>query len=573
MPVCDPSVRAQLLTRRLAAAVATIAMLTTGAVVATPAFAEVGAPPATQPLPPEDVLEQPDPGVVEEPMDAADLPTGIDISRWQHPNGASINWNSVRGAGHSFAIIKASEGVDYVNPYYAQDIADARGVGLIVGSYHFARPSKPITSDAVSEARQFVRTMGNTSARGVLPPVLDLEQNGGLTSSELISWTRTWLETVTAETGRTPMIYTYKNFWSSRMAGTSQFTAYPLWLAYYNEELGSLVGNWPDWAIWQYTSSGSVPGISGRIDMNVFNGTQADLAAFANGAAAPSFTPSSPFPPVDVVATPANGSAKLSWKPGYDGGSAVTGYTVTLQPGGLSYNLSAKRRSMTFPGLVNGTRYTMSVTAVNAVGASDPVSVKARPNVPTTLTVTVNDTGISYGESVTISGSLVRADTGAALAGRSVKIEGRTAASGGYAPIATLTTDANGAVTLTRAPKASAEYRVRYAGGADGGPSIGTRKVAVSPVLSATLSAATVVAGKKATLKGRVTPVRSGYVYRQMLIGGRWSTLDKARLSANGNYTFTFKTVTKGVKTYRVYLPTSSSFASSLSNSSAITVR
>ncbi|MCU1675556.1 MAG: glycoside hydrolase family 25 [Frankiales bacterium] len=500
--------------------------------------------------------------------------TGIDISRWQHPNGVGINWGAVRNSGLDFAIIKATEATSYVNPYFVGDTAAARSVGLIVGAYDFARPSKPVIADAAAEARYFVNVIGNTvNEPGTLPPVLDLEQSGGLSDAELIVWTHTWLDTVQSLTGRLPMIYTYKNFWSSHMAGTAQFGGYPLWLAYYNDNLGGLVGHWPTWAIWQYSSGGSVPGISGRVDMNRFNGSLADLAAFANGGAQAEFVPTAPFPPVSVAGKVGDGMAAVSWLESYNGGSPITSYTVTLEPGGLTQTLPATARSARFSGLANGTGYRLSVSAANELGSSDPVDVRVVPNLLTTLRVTTSAAGIKYGASVAINGRLTSSDSGTPIAGAQVYLEGATSTSGGYSPIASLTTNADGRVSAVRTPRASATYRLRYAGGAAGRASLDTSRVVVRPVLAGKLNATRARVGSKLRLTGRVTPLHSGFVYRQQLVEGNWTTLDRATLGASGTYAFRVVPVKKGVKSYRVATRETPTFGSSASATIHLTVR
>jgi hypothetical protein len=91
---------------------------------------------------------------------ASTQPTGPDVSGWQHPGGARINWARVREAGHSFAIIKATEGTAYANPYFATDAAGARGAHLVVGAYSFVHPSLPLSS-ATDQARFFVSKIGS----------------------------------------------------------------------------------------------------------------------------------------------------------------------------------------------------------------------------------------------------------------------------------------------------------------------------------------------------------------------------------------------------------------------------
>src|SRR5215217_9613824 len=64
-------------------------------------------------------------------------PEGIDVSHWQ----GTINWPQVRSAGKEFAFVKATESTNYVDPTAAGNVANARAAGLLVGVYHFARPT------------------------------------------------------------------------------------------------------------------------------------------------------------------------------------------------------------------------------------------------------------------------------------------------------------------------------------------------------------------------------------------------------------------------------------------------
>lgn len=201
-----------------------------------------------------------------------DLPSGPDVSAWQHPGGADIDWTAVRQAGHQFTIIKSTEGTSYTNPYFRADWNGSRAAGLIHGSYHYARPALPL-STAVDQAKFFLATVPFRFDAGELPPVLDLEESGGLDQDDLQDWTQAFLRTIETATGRTPIIYTYPHFWNTAMDGTAAFSSYPLWIATYNGQStpGALPGGWDHYTLWQYTASGSVPGIpGGAVDINVF---------------------------------------------------------------------------------------------------------------------------------------------------------------------------------------------------------------------------------------------------------------------------------------------------------------
>jgi len=113
-----------------------------------------------------------------------------------------------------------------------------------------------------------------------LPPVLDLEHDGGLTPTDLTTWASTWLSTVQQLTGRVPMIYASPGFWTSAMGNTTSLKAYPLWIARWTTALDPLPlpGGWTSWMFWQYTNAGALPGIVGNVDLSRFCCSIAKLA-------------------------------------------------------------------------------------------------------------------------------------------------------------------------------------------------------------------------------------------------------------------------------------------------------
>ncbi len=215
------------------------------------------------------------------PASAATGPTGPDVASYQHPSGVTIDWSAVATGGSSFAFVKATEGTTYTNPYFAQDWSALATAGLIRGAYHYARPSSTVGS-AAAQAQYFVNTVGSFADLGDLPPVLDLEQTGGLAPADLVAWTQQYLTAVQSLTGRTPILYTYPNFWHNAMADSTAFGQYPLWLASYSSTPPAPLPGWTAWTFWQYTSTGTLPGITGNVDISQFAGTMTDLQALAN---------------------------------------------------------------------------------------------------------------------------------------------------------------------------------------------------------------------------------------------------------------------------------------------------
>ena len=207
------------------------------------------------------------------PASASAMGSGVDVSSHQHPGGAAINWVSVKASGHSFGFIKATEGTHYTNPYFVADWTGAGAAGLFRGAYHFARPALPL-STAIDQARYFVSRTGAMKGARDLPAVLDLEASGGLGRTELATWTRTWLSEVKRLTGKAPMVYTGYNFWREKVGNRSDIGAdYRLLLASYPSNPNSATfrplvpTGWANWTFWQYTSTGSVPGIQGSTDL------------------------------------------------------------------------------------------------------------------------------------------------------------------------------------------------------------------------------------------------------------------------------------------------------------------
>jgi len=196
---------------------------------------------------------------------------GIDVSHWQ----GVIAWPSVAGAGVDFAFIKATEGGDYTDPRFSANWAGAWQAGIIRGAYHYFRPQ----TDAAAQARHFLATA--QLQPGDLPPVLDVEATDGRPDSEIAAGVRTWLQMVEQATGRTPIVYTRASFWNPHLGPGD--ARYPLWVAHYDVPNPTLPGGWTSWTFWQHSDDGRVPGITGAVDLNWFNGTRAQLEALASG--------------------------------------------------------------------------------------------------------------------------------------------------------------------------------------------------------------------------------------------------------------------------------------------------
>ena len=216
---------------------------------------------------------------------------GIDISRYQHEQGRrrfGINWRNLQitslGRRHdtegrtfpvSFVYIKATESTSIRNRYFASDYAQARRQGFKVGAYHFFS-LKTTPKEQAAYFLKFARIAAND-----FPPVLDVEptdaqikQIGG--DDELIRRIRTFLQTVEQRTGKRPILYVSQSFINRHMQNAANIKQhYNVWIARYGEYK-------PDVKLvyWQLCADGRVSGITGAVDINVFNGYQGQWEEF-----------------------------------------------------------------------------------------------------------------------------------------------------------------------------------------------------------------------------------------------------------------------------------------------------
>ena len=197
---------------------------------------------------------------------------GVDVS---YHNG-TINWTQVKNAGYEFAFIRISDGTGFHDPQFATNWTGAHAAGLLRGIYQFFRPNQ----DVNAQADMVIAAVG-TPAPGDLPPVIDVEATGNLSPASVATKVRQWVDRVKTATGVDPIVYTGKYFWRDQVGGPTSFANNPLWIAQYTSLCPDLTSPWNTWAFWQYSESGSVPGISGGIDMDRFNGTLDELKALA----------------------------------------------------------------------------------------------------------------------------------------------------------------------------------------------------------------------------------------------------------------------------------------------------
>ena len=197
---------------------------------------------------------------------------GIDVSKYQ----PTINWQDVRADGVEFAFIRVSDGTMFPDAYFDSHWAGSRAVGIKHGAYQFFRPSE----DPIVQANMLLTKINSTLAPDDLPPVIDVEDNDDQPPAVIVAKMQQWINHVEAAIGRPPIVYTNRPFWRDSVGG-ADFSAYPLWHAQYSTApCPNIAPQWPTWHLWQYSESGTVPGITGGVDMNRWNGTRASFDAF-----------------------------------------------------------------------------------------------------------------------------------------------------------------------------------------------------------------------------------------------------------------------------------------------------
>jgi len=188
---------------------------------------------------------------------------GIDVSNWS----GSIDWESVANSGVEFVVIQASEGTFYRDPYLQEDYNGAKENGLRVGFYHFFNPGSSPTP--TEQARYFVDTISGLDADIKL--VLDLEQTGGLGDYELTLQALEFLREVESLSGLQAAVYTYTNFAQNNIYPGIGIEDYPLWIAQIDVNAPQANRVWgSEYAGWQYSDTGKVPGISANVDLDIF---------------------------------------------------------------------------------------------------------------------------------------------------------------------------------------------------------------------------------------------------------------------------------------------------------------
>lgn len=208
-------------------------------------------------------------------FDGLTIVNGIDVSEYQ--NGKPIDWAQVKASGIEFAFIRVgargygSAGKMINDTHYAQNVDGAIAAGLNVGLYVYSQATTE--EEAVEEAQFILDKIGDRNIN--LPLVLDYEfaspatsrlRAAKLSKDEATDVCLAFCEKIQETQKYTPMVYANPDMLNNHLNADVISGYYPIWLANYTTST-----TYPGaFQYWQYSSKGTVPGITTNVDMNFY---------------------------------------------------------------------------------------------------------------------------------------------------------------------------------------------------------------------------------------------------------------------------------------------------------------
>ena len=192
---------------------------------------------------------------------------GIDVSA----HNGTLDWAALKKAGVAFAIIRTGYGTSHTDSEFARNMEGAIANGIPVGVYHFSYALD--AAGAKCEAEYVAKLLGPYTDKIALPVFLDFESDTvnyaakhGVTLGKAAfnAHAVAFCEAIKAA-GYTPGVY-YNLDYYRRFVDTAKLRGYVQWYAQYASS-ASIDG----WDLWQYTSSGTFSGVSGKFDVNILS--------------------------------------------------------------------------------------------------------------------------------------------------------------------------------------------------------------------------------------------------------------------------------------------------------------
>ncbi|OYD44870.1 glycoside hydrolase [Sphingobacterium cellulitidis] len=192
---------------------------------------------------------------------------GIDVSQYQ----GNISWSEVLTINDEFPIdfiyIRATMGEKAKDSKFKQNWKEVKNRNKLRGAYHYFRPNE----NSIKQANNFIKTV--ELEPGDLPPVLDIEEMPRNQSMDsLKTGLKRWLTIVEKHYEIKPVLYSGDKYFADFLE--KEFADYTLWIANYNFWIEKPKKHWN---FWQFSEKGTVKGIKGPVDLNLFNGNIEEL--------------------------------------------------------------------------------------------------------------------------------------------------------------------------------------------------------------------------------------------------------------------------------------------------------
>lgn len=193
----------------------------------------------------------------------------IDLSS----NNGPIDFTKISGVDEIFC--RASLGYGDFDKNLNENANGAAANNIAVSYYHFCYPHGNIDpgSDAAKQANYFCDTISKLPAPAHLAIDCEPFNAQGLDTTygkdEYAIWLQAFSDTVKSRTGIDCIIYTYADYLNRHLPDGHTFGRYPLWIANYGDiDTPPLPKGWDAYWAWQYSESGTVEGINGKVDLS-----------------------------------------------------------------------------------------------------------------------------------------------------------------------------------------------------------------------------------------------------------------------------------------------------------------
>lgn len=197
---------------------------------------------------------------------------GIDVSEWQ----GKINWAQVKTAGVDFAILRCGrtsledEKPKRVDNYWCRNVEGCLSSGMPFGAYYYSQATSP--AEASEEADWAIYALQSAGVKGsdlAFPVYFDIEDSK-MVGKNYAAIAQAFFDKLTAA-GYPVGTYANLSWWNTRLT-SPVFNKYSKWVAAYNASIGLTYAPMSNFSegngVWQFSDYGSIPGISGRVDLN-----------------------------------------------------------------------------------------------------------------------------------------------------------------------------------------------------------------------------------------------------------------------------------------------------------------